>query len=259
MLKYRWSRQVLYTFQRMEKEPIFLLGNQKSGTTAICALLALRTGNTYSDYLRGFSQPILSAIQNKELSLEAAIRQRAKWEFSRKIIKECNLTLFYPQLKRLFPTSKKVFILRDPRDNIRSILNHLKLPANSDFNQLTNIPVKKEWQYIADNRWLSISAPTPVLSLALRWNKFAEICRSNRNEFLLIRYEDFVQDKIGSINWLAQQLHLPFQKDINEFLDHDFQPRGNHNISQHDFFGVTHLAAINEICAEHMTYFGYSK
>lgn len=257
LLKQSWGKSVVYPFFSHRKDPVLIFGNQKSGTTAITALLGKLTGLTYADYLPGFTQPVLHDIQNGNLSLDKAIRRQAKVEFSKAIIKECSLTLFYEQLAPLYPASPKIFIVRDPRDNLRSLLNYFSLPADTKEYKLSGLHMQTEWEHVLNNDWLGLPSPSPIHSLANRWRYLADIYQKFERDFILVRYEDFMQDKAARIKALAGELGLEAKYSIDHLVDHPFQPPGDRHISWIDFFGTEKLAIINDICGDYLAFFGY--
>lgn len=256
-LKRPWGRALLYPFFSLHPRPVFLLGNQKSGTTAIAKLLALAAGKTEETYLRGFSQHILEDLYHNRLPLKEAIRRRAKFEFSRELIKECNLTFFYPQLRALYPDAPKVFIVRDPRDNIRSILHFVQVPGNLHRIAPAGLPEMLEWQRILDNSWLGVQGAHYIDSMAGRWVKAAEVYLQSPSEFILVRYEDFKAAKTETIHALCDALHLPVQADIAPYLEVPFQPPGPPSASWIAFFGENNLNRLEQICSGRMREFGY--
>lgn len=247
-------------FVKCHSSPIFILGNQKSGTSAIAALLGELTGlpttiDLTMEYLS--KKPSYIKVKNKEMSFEKFVN-RNKFDFSKKIIKEPNLTLFYKELSSFFPESRFVFIVRDPRDNIRSILNRLQLPGHLfslNSNQTKTLP--KGWETVIDGRWLKLTGENYIEMLAFRWNLMAETYIRNQEHMILIRYEDFIKDKARHISTLAKLLGLPNRYDITDKVDIQYQPKGKGNHDWHSFFGPQNLQRINSICAPNMIFFNY--
>jgi len=245
-------------FLFVNQTPIIVLGNQKSGTTVIAALLAQYGGLSVTLDIRGIYEPAQTKLHKGDLTFAEFVR-RNKHEFSRDIIKEPCLTFLYPSIVDEFPEAKFVMVIRDPRDNIRSILNRLQIPGdlgNLDSHYLDAI--RPEWRLTLDGRWLGLTGSNYIEMLAARWNLAADIYRQNSDDgILLIRYEDFVADKIGVIASLAHKLRLSQKNDIAEKVDIQYQPRGNRNISWEDFFGAENLYRIERICANNMRIFNY--
>ena len=63
-------------------------------------------------------------MHRHEVPLDALV-QRYRLAFSRPVVKEPNLTFLYDELVRRFPQARVGLIIRDPRDNIRSLLERL--------------------------------------------------------------------------------------------------------------------------------------
>lgn len=239
-------------------KPILVLGNQKSGTSAIAALLGEITGLSVTiDLIKEVYLPTYHRVLQGKLGFSEFV-QMHKLDFSRDIVKEPNFTLLYQELVEYFPESKFVFVLRDPRDNIRSILNRLKIPGNLD----TLTPkYKKElslaWQLILDNKGLELKGENYIEMLAERWNFTSDVYLQNQNQMLLIRYEEFLNDKQREIAKLAQNLGLEPVNDITKKMNLQFQPGGDRNVKWTKFFGDRNLTRIEQICSERMKLLNY--
>ncbi len=242
---------------RVNPNPILVLGNQKSGTSAIAALLAEMTGLSVSiDLRKEIENPTYHKVKQGELSFAEFVKLH-KLDFSRAIVKEPNLTLFYEELVEYFPQSQFLFVIRDPRDNIRSILNRLKIPGNlSGFRPEYQGEMTPAWDLILDNSWLGLNGDY-IEMLAQRWNLMADVFLNHSEQMILSRYEVFVQDKVGEIARLAKSLNLPQVNDIAAKVDIQFQPRGNKNVKWLDFFGEENLSKIDRICQEKMKQLDY--
>lgn len=238
--------------------PILVLGNQKTGTTAIAGLLAEHTGLTSTLDLPGMYEPTQTQLHDGSLSFDQFVA-RNRGDFARDIVKEPCLTFLYPQLRSRFPDSSIVFIIRDPRDNIRSILNRLSIPGDltslseNEFESLT-----PEWKLIVDGSWMGLSGENYIDLLADRWRRAATVYLKHRASVRLVRFEDFLEDKVGTIAILAADLGLDSVCDISDRVDVQYQPRGNRDVSWSEFFGDENLQRIEETCHPVMKEFGYS-
>lgn len=242
---------------RVNPKPILVLGNQKSGTSAIAALLAEMTGLSVSiDLRKEIENPTYHKVKQGKLPFAEFVKLH-KFDFSRAIVKEPNLTLFYEELLDYFPQSKLVFVVRDPRDNIRSILNRLKIPGNlSGLSPKYQGEMTPAWDLIVDNRWLGLNGDY-IEMLAQRWNLMADVLLNHQEQMMISRYEVFLQDKVGEITRLAKSLNLQEVNDISAKVDIQFQPRGNHKVKWRDFFGEENLNKIDRICEEKMKQLDY--
>lgn len=247
---------------RIHPAPVIVLGNQKTGTSAIVGLLSQATGKSVTidmfQYLQGsFRESLL----NKELAFGDFIRQN-KFYFSTELIKEPSLTFFYDELRDFFPKAKFIMVMRDPRDNIRSILNRLGIPGNLqelDAASLEKLqPVKRKgWKMMLEGGWPPVAGNNYIENLAYRWNLAGDIYTNNKDNMVLIRYEDFIKDKVGAIANLAREVGLDPVHDITDKVDVQYQPRGDRNVKWLDFFGAENLDRIEAICGDRMKLFGY--
>ena len=241
-------------------KPIIILGHQKTGTTAIAALLGKATGKTFiiDPLLRVKRQDeVRDKLYNNELFLQDFIR-RNKLFFSFDIIKDPNFSFLYEEVRECFPNAKYIFINRDPRDNLRSILNRLKIPGN--LPKLNNSDLDKlpqNWRIAIEGKHPSVSGSNYIEKLAHRWNIAAENYIKNRDSMVYISYEDFMKDKNAAIYNLAKKIGLKPEHDISKQVDVQYQPRGDHNTTWLDFFGKNNLHQINDICADKIKLFNY--
>jgi len=257
------SRELSYDlrkhFYQLNSQPIIVLGNQKSGTTVIAALLAQLTGSSLTlDLRRENNRPVYPYLKSGCEDFEEFIN-RNRIEFSKDIIKEPNLTILYKELADSFPQARFIYVLREPRDNIRSILNRLELPG--DLSSLTDEQWKSmplRWRYAVDCRYLGFEADNYIEMLAHRWRCLVDVYLQNSENFILCTYEDFLKDKVGEIKHLAEKLGISETDDISAKVDVQYEPKGDREISWIEFFGETNLFRIEYICQERMAFLGYN-
>ncbi len=239
--------------------PILVLGNQKSGTSVIAALLGKLTNLSVSiDLMKEVYSPLHHQVIQGKLSFDQFVRLN-KLDFSRDIVKEPNLTLLYQNLLAYFPESQLVFVVRDPRDNIRSILNRLQLPGNLvqlDSKQWDSF--SQTWQIILENQGLNLPGNNYIQKMAHRWTYMSHLFNQYSEKTILIRYEDFLQNKSQAIADLAQNLGLSPVNDISDQVDVQYQSRGDRAVKWLEFFGEENLHQIETICGEQMKKLNYS-
>lgn len=251
-----WRRQTA----RVNPSPVLVLGNQKAGTSAIASLLGEATDLSYTIDVfclyPGLEERLLSGAGDFEEVLE-----RGRYYFSKDIVKDPSFTFFYPTLADRFPTSKKVFVLRDPRHNIRSILNRLNLPGDLDElsqndwnNVMQNFPA---WHSVLEGSSAGHKGRNYIETLALRSKKIFQIYFCHKTEVIPIFYETFNQNKVAAIQQLAAQLDLSVVRSIDHLKDVQFQPRGNRSVPIEEFFGTKNSKLIEEICGSEMVAAGY--
>jgi hypothetical protein len=244
------------------QEKIILLGNQKSGTTAIAALLAQATGESVTlDFKSAIYDMEWQLVNRMKVADFSDFVFQYRKEFRSRIIKEPSLTLFYDDLHDIFPNWKFSFIIRNPFQNIRSILNRLQIPGDldqiefDDWPELNNYPA---WRLVLNSTWLGKPGYNYIESLAFRWCEMAQIYLDNSDNITLFKYEKFVNDKENEIYELAQNMGLNVFHDIGKIVNTQYQSRGNANLSIDEFFGAPNLRRIENICKDYANKFGYA-
>lgn len=240
--------------------PIIVLGNQKAGTTAIAALLAECIGGTFiSDvlYKNGLQ---LKDLLDEDPSLDALIRSHPE-SFRATVVKDNEFTFVYPSLARAFPQASFVFVVRDPRHNIRSVLNRLKLPGSLDSlpaEQYAQLRKKLPgWHTILTGSSFGSRTGHYIDVLADRWVRANEVYLRASGQMTLARYEDFDADKRPVIERLTTELGCSVVNDISGSQDRQFQPLGDRSITPAAFFGRENLERVERRCGTLMGSFGY--
>ena len=253
----RWLRErALSLVSRPHPAPVFVFGNQKAGTSAIAALLSAATGQTLIADFAGAREPHIGRLLRSEVSVPDFVVRNA-WAFSAPIVKEPGLTFVAPMLLDFFPGERSVFVMRDPRANIRSILGRLELRGDTDVPERTGTRrINPVWRDILSGRDLGLAPDHFVTVLARRWVRAAQICESLGARAIVVRYEDFVRAKKKVIHDIAARLDLAVRKDISTMVDHPFQPSGTSPATTREFFGPN-LSRIDEVCGETASRFGY--
>lgn len=248
--------------KRICDNPVFVLGNQKSGTTIIAALMGKAANRQVTLDLNYFNDNHPSeyySVYTRTTSFRKFLELN-RIEFANPIIKEPNLTHFYAELTKFFPLGKFVMIVRDPRDNIRSILNRFKLPGNlSDLTQEHRKLLIGAWPMVFDGTWCGLTGNNYIQMLASRWVMFVQTYMAHQQEMLLVRYEDFLMDKIGEIHQICQDMGITVTTDIHNEVDVQYQSKGDRKVDWLEFFGEENLQSINTICKPAMDLMGYQQ
>jgi len=241
------------------ERPLLVFGNQKSGTSAIASLLAIATGKSVLIDLfyrfGGAADPVLRGQQPL-----AEIWNRSSAYLNRDILKEPEFVLFADDLDKLYPRSPRLFIVREPLDNLRSILNRLDCPGTA--KQIS--PALRRRLGRQAPLWLPVvDGPRPgwtgedlIETLALRWKNAAQVYLRAPRRFQLVTYESFLADKVGRIGDIAQNLGWPVLQDISSQVSRPFQPAGK-RVSPTDFFGTETTRRIVDLCGPEMEALGY--
>ena len=255
------QNKILSLFAKINQKPVFVLGNQKSGTTVISNLLSQATCKSLTcDFQR--------AIPHKTLQLELGFRllkfsdfiNEYKYEFSKDIIKEPFLSFFINDLINEFPKAKFILIIRDPFQNIRSILNRLDIPGNLqkiDFDHYNEIIKTPVWKLALQSYMLKMDSSNYIEAMANRWNYVVNSYLNNSNKIHLVKYEDFLKNKEKFIYDLSESVGLKSIKNIKNNINIQYQHKGDNTINLQKFFGELNYAKISRLCDENMRKIGY--
>lgn len=252
-------RKIWSVSAKINSNPLFILGNPKSGTTIIANLLSKATKQTLTSDIQSVIKHAALQLDFNLINFDDFIKHH-KYEFSKEIIKEPFLSFYTEELIRSFPNAKFIWIVRSPYQNIRSILNRLKIPGNLteiNFNDFTELEKRPAWKLNLQSRMLGYNSSNYIEALAFRWNHAIKIYRENQEKIRLVRYEDFIIDKQKYIEDLALELDFTIQSDISNYVNIQYQPKGNAEIDLKEFFGVENYKIIGKICKENMQETGY--
>ena len=234
----------------LEPSPIIVMGNQKSGTTVIAALLAKAAGkSSMLDFF--FREPLsIRNILDEKSTLKDFIKSNKSY-FSKQIIKDPDLTFLYPEVRRLYPNSNILFILRDPIENVRSILNRVHLPgklnmlsAAKSYELNNSLP---EWYDIIDGTRYGHHETNPVLSLLRRAILSHNICNRYRADVTIVRYEDFLINKKLFIENLCNLMGLNVVQNVGRYVDVQYQPKGVDSKNLVSFFGEKNIEMMLDV------------
>ncbi len=264
----KFNNLIKNLFASTDDVKLIVLGHQKSGTTAIASLLARISDSSLSnDPLFMIDQGAGEAV-DELISLQNQLKTLCRMYpdlFTKKIIKDPDFIFIFSSLKKVYINARYLFVVRDPRDTIRSICNRLRILGTEKLEK-----PKYNDMYMGNHHWeLILSGELPaqknidhkhtnyIQNLANRWNMAIEIYLNNVDDIILIKYEDFLQNKEKIITRLAVDAGLQCKKSIAEYVDIQYQPKGNANADWNEFFGRDNLASIENICGLHMQKFGY--
>jgi hypothetical protein len=237
---------------------IFILGTQKSGTSAIAWLLAERCGLRKAVDIPQLWPPDFQRVYRVRGSLRKTVR---KWPrpFSKDVVKEPYLVYLYDELAAEFPQARFVYVVRDPRDTLRSVLNRLGVGGDLPALDPAHHSIPQAWHAVLDPALWGLPADAHYIDvLAHRWVLASECYRENADRMTLIRYEDFDQAKLDAIDDLARELGYEPVADIRHRLDVQFQPAGeDRGIAWNEFFSPENLERIHARCGPLMEFFGY--
>ena len=259
------ARKLIYPFDNVK---LIVLGHQKTGTTAIAHLLSrIADLHMSSDPLYELDHGYGLAAE-RLISRPDMIRNYCRYHpilFGQPIIKEPDFIYIYPEVKKCFSNAKYLFVTRDPRDTIRSICNRLGISGASQCIHPKISDMRggnRHWELILSGYLPGIHGDIEknsnfIAHLAYRWNLAAEMYLEFSDEIYFIRYEDFNCNKELAIRRLADNLEISSMVPISEFVDVQYQPKGDHALPWDEFFGQDNLRIIERISANTMCKLGY--
>lgn len=253
-------RNMIYRFFKKpapEKTKVVVLGNQKAGTSVVTHLIADYAGLTKTVDIPELWWPTLGKLLSGEIDLSNLCHKYPK-RFFLEVVKEPNMTFFYHDLIKIYTKAQFLFVVRDPRDNIRSLLNRIDVPG--DLIQLypDTYPIDILWRHLFDLKLYDFKNVSHYIDiLSMRWNRIADVYIQNKEMMVGVRYEDFCKAKVKIVEQIATTLRLPKVNDISKKVDIQYQPKGDRETSWIDFFGKVNLARIEKRCRDRMTEFEY--
>lgn len=238
---------------------VIITGMPKSGTTAVARLMGIASGkNVVSDPFNVLDNKAIQ-FRDRVFSGEVTIGdlvQRYASVFRGEVIKDPNFIFFAEDLTHVFPDASWIFTVRDPRDNIRSVLNRLGLPGRISGIDLDNEKIGATWRRVLSGQTPNIKGRDPIHRLALRWNMMAQTALES-DRMIISVYEAFNADKEGAIQKLCDLTGLGNLHSIRTHMDKQFQPKGDSNAAWGDFFGNSELETILKSCQPLMSRLGY--
>jgi hypothetical protein len=228
------------------------LGDQKSGTSAIAHLLADFGAMSKTIDIPPLWPPVVfKSIATGEMDFAMFVK-RNRFYFSTGLVKEPSLTFFSDKVIERFPNAKFLFVVRDPRDNIRSWLNRMNISGHME-----DVTLPSNTSSLDATIWTEEENLNYIGVLAHKWNKAVDNYFLHKDHMIIARYEDFIIDKYRFIARLAKEIGVPEKGDISDRLNIQYQPIGDHSLTWRDFFGIKNMMLIENICRPHMMKLGY--
>jgi hypothetical protein len=131
-------------------------------------------------------------------------------------------------LERLFPDARYIFLVRDPRANIASMIEgwpHLERfgkPQLTPWLRRHAARTIEHWSYPAPPGWQQVVDRPLAEICAWSWQQHVEaalaFCAARADAVLEVRYENLAADPLGTVQGLAGKLGLSWSEEIERYL-----------------------------------------
>ncbi len=226
-------------------DPVFVVGCSRSGTTVTYETLAeapqlLKFGHEIPEFWNSLYGPLNNGWQSEAATAEDARpehRDAALRFFYQRLgrgwvlDKTCINTLRLPYLYKLFPQAKFVFIQRDGRDNISSMLDgwrHGRVDGAFGLGQFfgpSPEPVAiedgefLEWHFFLPSGWRAYNRASLEEVCAFQWISANRLALDARRiippaQWIQLRYEDLFERPVEMFREAFARLDIPFGKTI---------------------------------------------
>jgi hypothetical protein len=211
------------------------------------------------DVLTMPGKPFSEALHQGALPIQDLIA-KYPYLFAFDLIKDPNFALWAGDLMDAFPDAVSFAIVRDPRQNIRSIFDRVGLDGRvSDISRVRFDPnIPKPWISYLKGEYHNNGHQNPVRVAAKRWSQINEAILAHKDRIKIIKYENFVLAKEESILDLLYYAGFSHENEINDLVDVQFQPAGRTKIAPLQFFGDKNYAEIVKCCYATASKLGYT-
>ena len=221
-------------------QPVFIIGAPRSGTSLLYAILRQSSslkhwpGESHEiweyDYhpaLRGWES---NALDASDIEGEAAARIRRSFflvagKRHHLLDKTPRNALRVPFVDALFPDSLFIYIQRDGRENINSLINAWRTPRYRTYelpeaHQIPGVD-PKWWKFVLYPGWRAdLSGPLEVVT-AKQWihsNDFAMrgFDQLDGSRWLELRYEDLVEQPVEQVGRVMGFIDLPYETALRQ-------------------------------------------
>lgn len=230
---YRKIKNVIY---KPNPNAILLFGLNKSGTSATINLIAHSANISILDdfpYKLGDWDDVVYGKENFIKYLN-----KHGYAFSKDLIRFPMNQQAIDFASSYFLMNKYIVTIRNPIDNIKSILSRLKLPGDLESLDVSKLNYHSNWIKMLNRK------PHYIDSLIDCWNEAYSINEIiNCPNAVIFKYEDFIDDKETYISQKVHELDLKPKNSIKEFVNVQYQPKGTGQ-NNLEFFGERNLSKI---------------
>lgn len=220
--------------------PVFIIGAPRSGTSLLYAILRQSSrfkhwpGESHeiweADFhpaLRGWESNVLTA---EDLNDEAAARIRRSFFLvtgrkHRLLDKTPRNALRIPFVDALFPDAHYIYLQRDGRENVNSLINAWRTPRYRTYElpEPHSIPGvdPKWWKFVLYPGWRDDRSGPLEVVCAKQWISSNDYALAASKEVGLdrwveIRYEDLIEDPAAEIGRILEFLGVPYERAVKD-------------------------------------------
>ena len=228
-------------------DPVFVVGCSRSGTTITYETLAaasrfLSFGYEIPQFWDGLYGPLNNGWESEAATVENARPEHRDAAFrffyqhlgtGQVLDKTCINVMRIPYLLKLFPKARFVFIHRDGRDNISSMMDGWRKGRVDGGFGLTQFfgpspqPVAinggefSEWHFFLPPGWRDYNDASLEEVCAFQWisaNQLALKAKEKvpQTQWIQIRYEEMVDDPLAVFGSVFEQLDVPFDNKLQQ-------------------------------------------
>lgn len=225
---------------RRLNQPVFIIGAPRSGTSLLYAILRQSSSvkhwpgesheiweHDYHPALRGWES---NALDASDVTEDAAARIRRSFFLvagrrHHLLDKTPRNALRVPFVDALFPDARFIYIKRDGRENINSLINAWRTPRYRTYElpEAHRIPGvdPKWWKFVLYPGWREdLTGPLAVVT-AKQWvhsNDFAMrgFDELDGSRWMELRYEDLVEQPVDQVGRVMGFLDLPYETALRQ-------------------------------------------
>ena len=237
------SKELLYpTIQPNMPDPVFIIGCSRAGTTVTFETIRSSYNlNSFPYEIPQFWHSLVGPWDH-DWSSEAASRKDAQPDHRNKALayfyarlgsgfmldKSCINVMRISYLHALFPNAYFIYLQRDGRDNISSLMEGWKQRGRFDLHQyLGKLPDKVEinqgefddWCFFLPPGWQDYNHASLEDACTHQWitaNQMALEAKAliPSDKWIHMRYEDIFEDPVAMFQNVFEQLQLPFTDEL---------------------------------------------
>jgi len=250
-MRYAFRGRYWDYFRPRQPDPIFLVGCSRSGTTVTYETLSaapqlLKFGHEIPEFWNSLCGPLNNGWESEAAGAEqarpehrtAALRYfYQRLGAGRVLDKTCINTLRLPYLYKLFPNARFVFIQRDGRDNISSMIDGWRLGRSDGAFHLSQFfgpfpePVAindgefNEWHFFLPPGWREYNRASLEEVCAFQWlsaNRLALAAKASipSDRWIQLRYEDLFERPVDMFQAAFERLDIPFDATLRARCAH---------------------------------------